>query len=402
MRTALLTLLLAGLPLAAQAPEEVRLDVAPDLTIVADLYRASGPDTAPAILLFHQGGGDARGEYADIVPRLIEAGFHVLSTDVRGGGSRFAGTHRAPATDAAFGYCDALLDVEAALSLARANGLMGPLILWGSSYTATLVLHVAARRSADVRAVLAFSPAAGEPMEGCQPHIALPLVLRAGAPVLIVRASGELEDAGRRADFERFGDLGARTFVAAGAGHGSSILVAARFEGDVAPQWEAVFAFLQDVRAPRGSGPSDAHVTIDREGWRLHGDLVRPAGDREAPFALLLHQAAGDRRVYGPLARELAARGIGSLRIDLRRHGESTNLGRFIPYVSPTGLADTHADVIAALAWLRAQPGIDTTRIGIVSASYSGEAVAVALREGARARAVITLSPGNFSDVRLR
>src|SRR5687767_5851970 len=74
--------------LQAQQPLEVSRKVSETLTVHADLYRASSPATAPVILLFHQGGGDARNEYAEIIPRLVTAGYHVLSADIRGGGTR--------------------------------------------------------------------------------------------------------------------------------------------------------------------------------------------------------------------------------------------------------------------------------------------------------------------------
>ncbi|HSJ09378.1 MAG TPA: prolyl oligopeptidase family serine peptidase, partial [Longimicrobiales bacterium] len=237
-------------PVAAPAPVEVRTTVGGDMHVIADLYRAAVPSAAPAILLFHQGGGDARGEYVDIIPRLLAEGFHVLSSDVRGGGSRFGDGHRAPAAPPGFRYCSALAEVEAAVTLARTHGLTGPLILWGSSYTATLAIQAGARRRADVRAVLAFSPASGELLGECPPATHAHELARAEIPLLLVRSSAELEDQEARARHDRVAEAAARTVVADGSGHGSSILVASRFQGDVAPQWAAVLEFLRAARSP--------------------------------------------------------------------------------------------------------------------------------------------------------
>jgi pimeloyl-ACP methyl ester carboxylesterase len=241
-------LLCCTVTLAAQQPAEVRIRASDGTTVVGDLYRAAVTADSPAILLFHQGGGDARGEYADIIPRLLENGFHVLSTDVRGGGSRFGEGHRAPPLDTRAGYCGAYPDIDAAVSMARANGLHGPLILWGSSYTATLVVQAAARRSADVRAVLAFSPAGGELLDGCHASEYAPWLVQAGIPLFITRSSEELANEDARSRFDQLIEQGAQAFVAEGGGHGSSLLVDSRFHGDVTPLWTAVLEFLHAAR----------------------------------------------------------------------------------------------------------------------------------------------------------
>lgn len=141
-------------------------------------------------------------------------------------------------------------------------------------------------------------------------------------------------------------------------------------------------------------------VTVESEGWDLAGDLLLPAGAAPAPAVLMLNAAASDRTPYAPLARLLADRGIASLRLDLRGHGESVNLGRFVPgeHERDPLIWDAETDVIAALEFLRAHPRIDGTRLGVVGASYSGEEMAEAGRLHGHARAYVALSPGSFSD----
>ena len=145
------------------------------------------------------------------------------------------------------------------------------------------------------------------------------------------------------------------------------------------------------------AGQSERRVHVESGGWRLAGTFAA-GGTTPAPAVLLLNGAARDRRAYMPLARELASRGIASLRLDLRGEGESTNLGRFEPGRTNDLLEGADADVAAALAWLRAQPDVDGARVGVLGASYSGEAMAAAARAGARAGAYVALSPGSFSD----
>ena len=89
-----------------------------------------------------------------------------------------------------------------------------------------------------------------------------------------------------------------------------------------------------------------------------------------------------------------------ALRLELRGHGASDNLGRFEPPYAEHLHINENAwrDIVAGIRWPRARP--DVTAVAVVGASYSGEQAALSLREGnALADAYVMLSPGNFSDV---
>ena len=147
-------------------------------------------------------------------------------------------------------------------------------------------------------------------------------------------------------------------------------------------------------------GQVDQLVRIESDGWILVGNLLVPGVHEPPPAVLMLNQAAGNREAYDRLARELASRGIGSLRLDLRGHGESTNLGPFVPgelSMDPK-IWDAERDIIAALGFLKQNPNIDSTRIAVVGASYSGEEMAEAGRLSGYEDAYVALSPGSFSD----
>ena len=147
----------------------------------------------------------------------------------------------------------------------------------------------------------------------------------------------------------------------------------------------------------------EMQVTVPSNGWELIGDLVVPESQSRLPAVLMLNQAAGNRQPYQHLASALAERGIASLRLDLRGHGESTNLGEFQPEGATaqdreTFIWNADEDVVAAHRFLRAHPAVDPDRIGIVGASYSGEEMAEAGRDTNYATAYVVLSPGSFSD----
>ena len=141
-------------------------------------------------------------------------------------------------------------------------------------------------------------------------------------------------------------------------------------------------------------------VNIPSDGWSLVGDLQTPTSAPPFPAVLMLNQAAGDRTAYSELAGKLAERGVASLRLDLRGHGESTNLGRFVPGQSPRDpmIWDAESDVTAAVAYLGALQEVDGTKLGIVGASYSGEAAAEAGRLHGYSAAYVLLSPGSLSE----
>ena len=399
-------------PSAAQVPagEEITFVTRDGVTAYADLYAARAGREAPLVLLFHQAGSNARAEYGEIVPRLLREGFGVLAVDARGGGgARFGGVNRTVAAlgDSSAALCDAYAEMEGALRAVSERGFTSSRFAWGSSYTAALAIRLAAEHPAELAGALAFSPASGEPMRGCEPE---PYLTRLRVPLFAARPERELSVGWIARQLDTLRAAGARTYVAANGAHGSSMLAASRVQGSVEEHWGAVLSFLRaNARAPvppLAAGTVVRRVEVESDGWRLVGDLTLPPADRARPGAgagarvpavLLLNGADRDRRAYEPLAAHLAARGVASLRLDLRRHGESVNLGRAVPGMRGPGGAER--DVAAAHRFLSALPGIDQARVGVVGASYSGEAMAVAARSGdGYARAYVALSPGSFSE----
>jgi dienelactone hydrolase len=261
------TLSLLAATALTQPSGQVTFRASDGVTVYSDVYLPSAGQAAPLILLFHQGGGDARGEYRDVVPRLTAAGFAVLAVDSRGGGTRFQSENR---TVTALGsrtvaLCDAYADIDAALAFARRSGFTGPRILWGSSYTAALAVKAAAQHPSEVSAVLAFSPASGSPMAGCEPE---PYVKELRAPVLLMRTRAEMALEWIARQMETWRAAGAEAYVVENGAHGSSMLVASRVTGSVEPAWEIVRRFLDDHRrmpASRSAGVTERRIAAGPE-----------------------------------------------------------------------------------------------------------------------------------------
>ncbi|MDA3944293.1 MAG: alpha/beta hydrolase [Bacteroidetes bacterium] len=128
------------------------------LTISADLYEID--PTKPIVLLCHQARYN-KYEYADIAPRLNKMGFNALAIDQRSGGT-FANEPNETYNRAIengikeIEYTDAIQDIESAINF-LADKYQQKIIVWGSSYSSSLALHIA-EKNEHVKAVISFSP----------------------------------------------------------------------------------------------------------------------------------------------------------------------------------------------------------------------------------------------------
>lgn len=225
------------------ACKEISFKAADGVEIFGDLCPASESKAGPLILLFHQAGGDARGEYGGIIPRLVKAGYHVLAIDQRRGGTRFGGTNRTMQGTGGkeYSYCEAYPDLQAALTWITGEGYTGKRAAWGSSYSAALVIRLGVERRDELNAVLAFSPASGDPMGDCNPD---PFARKIKIPAFALRPAGEMERERARKQLALYKELGFNTYVADPGTHGSSMLVPERAGGDTESTWMVVLGFL--------------------------------------------------------------------------------------------------------------------------------------------------------------
>jgi len=136
------------------------LEAVDGVKITADFYEIEEKN-APIILLFHQA-NYSRGEYRSIAPTLNQMGFHCLAIDQRSG-KTINGveneTHKeAVKLKKGTLYPDAIPDLEAALVYAKSELSAEKIIIWGSSYSSSLVFYLAAKHPEDIAAILSFSP----------------------------------------------------------------------------------------------------------------------------------------------------------------------------------------------------------------------------------------------------
>ncbi|MFZ5746972.1 MAG: alpha/beta hydrolase [Pseudomonadota bacterium] len=223
-------------------PREVLLTAA-DGTKVYGRYTPV-PHARALILLFHQA-GSSKDEYATIAPRLAEAGYASLAIDQRAGGTLYGPNQTVAALGREGDYASAMQDLEAALQWAANEG--PPVIVWGSSYSSSLVFQLAAKHPGEIAALLSFSP--GEYLgDG---HPVRDAAAKVDVPVFVTSAQDAEEIAAAKSIFDAVPTEAKKRFVPTKGGvHGSSTLIAARNPGGAEDAWQAVLAFLNQV-APR-------------------------------------------------------------------------------------------------------------------------------------------------------
>lgn len=149
-----------GASAAEHAFKEVDFPTAGGILAHADLY-APKKEASTLIILFHQAGW-SRGEYREIAPKLVGLGYQVMAVDQRSGNAVNGvvnETHRrAVKKKAGTDYLEAYADLQAALKYATQKLKPRRVIVWGSSYSASLVFRLAAEHPDEVAALLAFSP----------------------------------------------------------------------------------------------------------------------------------------------------------------------------------------------------------------------------------------------------
>jgi len=153
----LIILLILGFAISVKAQKKITFSSKDSLLMSADLYQAD--TTAPYILLCHQA-AFSRGEYMETALKLNKLGFNCLAIDMRSGGdvkgvkneTAIMAKAQSLSTDFIAAEPDILAGIDYLYKISNK-----PIILFGSSYSASLALKIAASNE-KVKAVIAFSP----------------------------------------------------------------------------------------------------------------------------------------------------------------------------------------------------------------------------------------------------
>lgn len=222
----------------------IQIESTNGLTINADLYLLQD-STKPFIILFHQA-GYSRGEYRPIAPRLNQLGYNCIAIDQRSGESvndvinetAKSAKELSLKTD----YISAFPDIEASLKYTHENFKPNKVIIWGSSYSASLVLIMASKYKKEINAVIAFSPGEYFTYEG---KMIKEYSKQISCPCFITSTKDESSSL-----TEIFNNINCTTkimYVPEGKGkHGSSALWSNQSENE--KYWKVLIEFLQQLK----------------------------------------------------------------------------------------------------------------------------------------------------------
>ena len=227
--------LFAASAAAEAAGEALTLRARDGVSISGLAYTADHPKAI--VLLFHQA-ESSKAEYATIAPQLAAAGFTALAIDQRSGGSLFGPNDTARRLAKPASYEQAKPDLEAALDWATAKHL--PVVLLGSSYSASLVFEVAAEHPQEVAAIMAFSP--GEYFDDTGAVAKAAAKVRVPIYVTSAPDAGEVSDA--KAILAASPARSKTQYVPQFGVHGASTLIEAQDPKGAAENWKHALAFL--------------------------------------------------------------------------------------------------------------------------------------------------------------
>lgn len=214
--------------------------------IAADLYIAHDSE-APFIILFHQA-TYSRGEYLEIAPKLNMEGFNCMAVDLRSGYgvNNIANITAQNAKKAKMPYrfIDTYQDIKSAVDYARKNLAKGTLIIWGSSYSSSLVIKYAGEYK-NVDGVLSFSPGEYFKNEGKPADFITKTANGVTAPVFIT--SKQTERANWIDIYSAIPSKKKVYFLPEFEGKHGSAALWEKTEGND-KYWEAVLSFLIDLK----------------------------------------------------------------------------------------------------------------------------------------------------------
>ncbi len=222
-------------------PLKVTLKTTDGVSVFGLEYQALAPRAI--ILLFHQAGSN-KGEYASIAPRLAHEGFTVLAIDQRSGGNLFGQENdTVKKLSKSSNYLETMPDLEAALAWGSPQKL--PIVVWGSSYSASLVFLLTNKHTDKIAAVLAFSPGEYLGQDGVVQKAAAKIT----QGVFVTSSSDSEEIAAAKKIIAASPSKNKVHFIPKIAGvHGSSTLREDKNSKGQGENWQAVLAFLNSLK----------------------------------------------------------------------------------------------------------------------------------------------------------
>lgn len=198
---------------------------------------------SPVIVLCHQAQFN-KFEYEGTAQRLNEMGFNCIAIDQRSGGPIANEQNQtnlaAKEQGVGVGYLDAIPDIQAAVQYAS-DEYEQDVILWGSSYSSSLVLWEGLNND-NVRAVVSFSPGDYFAELGSLTDS----IVNLEKPFFITSADFEVEGTNALLANKELGEKQVQFAPEANGHHGSRALWVNQDGGE--QYWEAITEFLNSIK----------------------------------------------------------------------------------------------------------------------------------------------------------
>jgi len=222
----------------------VQFPTSDKVKVTADLYTPNAA-TAPFIILFHQA-NYSRGEFIEIAPRLNKLGFNCMAVDLRSGdgiNNIINETYKmADSLRMETRYTDAYTDIRASVSYVKKNYQGAKIILFGSSYSASLAIKMASDYPQGISGVVAFSPGEYFAKFGWNREIIKISAAKVTCPVFIASADNEKDS--WKAIYDAIPGQNKSSFVPDSGGiHGAKTLW--KSFPDSEAYWKALTSFLK-------------------------------------------------------------------------------------------------------------------------------------------------------------
>lgn len=312
---------------------------------------------APGIILLAEPELRLRNIFGVLAQPLAERGFVVLSLDMRGSASSHGSKDFERFTSTEIENLQ--LDIRAAIDAlqAKANVDPGRIGILAPGITAEYAIREAAQ-CPDVRALALMTP---DKLTGT----ALDTVRRkTEVPVLAIVGQDQPKAMQRDWAEPYFCSTNPRSRLDFGVDQGPTMLF--RIGGLI----ERVCDWFDDNL---GRLPIRRAVTFESDGWTLSGTVYLP-GKRNAqqmPGAIFAHGLNHSEQSWGTVPHEVARSGIATLAFDWRGTRKSINSGR--PEIGVDMEFDDfqsiYRDVKAAINHLASYDEVDSSRLGLVSAT---------------------------------
>jgi pimeloyl-ACP methyl ester carboxylesterase len=157
----------------------------------------------------------------------------------------------------------------------------------------------------------------------------------------------------------------------------------------------AVALWLAAAATATNAAPAKVVHFKSDDGWTLAASFS--ASKKGKPTAILVHGVAAGRGEYDAFASSLQARGWGTLALDLRGHGDSTQAreGRrdFTDFDATGEWGKAVFDILAAAQFLEKQ-GVKEGQVVLIGASIGANLCARVFTALPHARLLVMLSPG--------